>query len=137
MSEPRDGLQSARLTDPAFARWRRVHRSASFVLAGLGALHSALTPVLYRAWSPGAVWFLGTGLGLLLLSVMNLAHVGLVPCTLPTAPAVRAANWVFLLFGIGALIAVPQPQAVVIVVALVAQAVGGHHTLPGAGPVGS
>ncbi len=115
--------------DPAFASWRRTHRTASGVLGVLALAHAALTLLLYDAWSPDAVWFLGTGLGLLLLSVMNLAHVGLEPCTLPTAPAVRTANWVFVLFGLGALAAVPEPQAGVIVAAALVQAVSSHRTL--------
>jgi hypothetical protein len=38
----------------------------------------------------------------------------------PIAAVVRWANWVFLAFGIGALAAVPEIQALVIVAALVA-----------------
>ena len=135
MSEPNASADQpdadAELIDPAFARWRRAHRAASFVLGALALAHAVLTVTLYDAWSPDAVWFLGTGLGLLLLAVMNLAHVGLAPCTMPTAPAVRRANWVFVLFGLGALAAVPEPQAAVIVAALLAQAVSSHRTLRG------
>jgi hypothetical protein len=117
--------------DPSFAPWRTAHRSASIVLALLAIAHCALSVMIYDAWSPDAVWFVGTGLGLLFLAGMNLAHVGLVPCTMPTAPAVRVANWVFVLFGLGALVAVPEPQAVVIVAALVLQAVASRWTLRG------
>jgi hypothetical protein len=44
---------------------------------------------------------------------------------------VRWANWIFLLFGIGAVVAVPEPQAFVVVSALAVQAVVAHWTLPG------
>ena len=115
--------------DPAFAPWRNAHRSASLVLGVLAIVHIVLTVTLYASWSPDAVWFVGTGLGLLLLAGMNLAHVGLGPCTMPTAPAVRVANWVFVLFGLAALLAVPEPQAMVIVAALVVQAVASRRTL--------
>jgi hypothetical protein len=118
------------LADPAFRRWRRVHRSASFTLGALATVHAAMTVQLYDRWSADAVWFLGTGLGLLLLAGMNLAHVGLEPCRLPTAAAVRAANWVFVVFGVGAFVAVPEPQAAVIVAALALQAAASHRTLP-------
>lgn len=135
MSEPNaSGEQheaDAALSDPVFAPWRRAHRAASFVLGALAIVHAVLTVTLYDAWSPNAVWFLGTGLGLLLLAVMNLAHVGLGPCMMPTAPAVRTANWVFVLFGLGALAAVPEPQAALIVAALFVQAVSSHRTLRG------
>ena len=130
MSEPIASADHSGI-DPVFAPWRTAHRSASFVLVLLAIAHCLLAVTIYDAWSPDAVWFVGTGLGLLLLAGMNLAHVGLGPCTMPTAPAVRASNWVFVLFGFGALVAVPEPQAAVIVAALVAQAVASHRTLRG------
>jgi hypothetical protein len=108
-----------------------MHLVASWILAGLALVHSSLTPMLYHEWNPDAVWFLGTGLGLLFLAGSNLAHVGLEPCRQPTAPFVRWANVVFLAFGAAALIAVPEPQAAVIFVALAAQAIAGWATLKG------
>lgn len=54
--------------------------------------HSGLTAMIYDSWRPAAVWFLGTGLGLLLLAVMNWAQVGLGPCEQPTAPVVPLAG---------------------------------------------
>jgi hypothetical protein len=58
-----------------------------------------------------------------------LSHVGLAPCDLPTAPVVLWANIAYAVFGIGAVVAVPEPQAYVILVALIAQATAGHVTL--------
>lgn len=78
-----------------------MHRGAAAVLGVFSALHPVVTPWVYGEWSADAVWFVGTGLGLLLLAGMNVAHVGLAPCDLPTAPAVRVANWVFVAFGFG------------------------------------
>jgi hypothetical protein len=72
------------------------------LLLVIAIVHSTLTPVIYRRWTPGAVWFLGTGLGLLLLALLNLTHVGAEPSRHPAARVVRWANWIFLLFGIGA-----------------------------------
>lgn len=114
-----------------FRHWRRIHLVSSGVAGGVALIHSALTPVLYGSWSPNAVWFLGTGLGLLLLAVSNWSHVGCEPCHQPTAPVVRWANFVFLALGLGALIAVPQPQAFLLVVALAGQAIAGCFTLRG------
>jgi hypothetical protein len=113
----------------SFKAWRRLHRAASAVLAGLATLHSALTPLLYGAWTREALWFLGTGLGLFLLAAVNWAHVGTEPCRQPTAPLIRWANVGYLAFGIGALLAVPEPQAFVIVASLAAQALAGWATL--------
>src|SRR5690606_40568772 len=39
-----------------------------------------LTFHFYSRWTPDAVWFLGTGLGLLLLAGINRGHIGLGPC---------------------------------------------------------
>ena len=117
------------LIDAGFARWRRLHRTASLALGLFALTHSALTAHFYRSWGPDALWFLGSGLGLLLLAVMNVAHVGLDRCTMPTAPVVRAANWTFVIFGASALVAVPEPHVAVILVLLAVQAVGSQYTL--------
>jgi hypothetical protein len=108
-----------------------VHLAASWTLALLALAHSALTVRLYSTWTPDAVWFLGTGLGLLLLAATNLSHIGIAPCAQPTARLVRPANWAFLLFGLGAVVAVPEPQAILVLLALLGQAVASRWTLPG------
>jgi hypothetical protein len=117
--------------EATFFRWRRLHRGSSWLLAVLALVHSALTFRLGVGWSADAVWFLGTGLGLLLLALMNLAHVGLGPCPQPTAVAVRYANWLFGAFGVAAVLAVPEPQAYLVLAALVGQALAGTRTLTG------
>ena len=117
----------------AFRRARIVHRCGSGVLCMLAIVHAAVTAVAYKGWGPDAAWFLGTGLGLLLLGVMNIAHVGVEPCRLPTAPSVRWANWVAVGFGVGAVVAVPQPQAYVVLAALTLMAIAGQWTLLGPG----
>jgi hypothetical protein len=117
----------ARMT---FARWRIVHRSATALVALMSLAHVALTAT-YDAWTPSAVWFAGTGLGLLALAVFNWAHVGLETCRLPTAPAVRGVNVVYALFGIAAVVAVPQAHAFLLLGALVTQALASWFTLRG------
>ena len=117
------------LIDTVFARWRRVHRPASLALGLVAVAHSALTAHFYHSWGPDALWFLGSGLGLFLLAVMNVAHVGLERCTMPTAPVVRAANWAFVMFGASALLAVPEPHVAGILLLLALQAVSSQYTL--------
>ena len=112
-----------------FQTWRLIHRTSTAVLALFALLHCGLTFFLYDQWSPDALWFLGTGLGLLLLAVSNWAHVGLEPCRLPTAPVVKWGNMLFALFAIAAVIAVPEPQAYLILASIVVQAVAGTRTL--------
>ena len=113
-------------------KWaRRLHRASSATIAALALVHAVLTFRLFPTWSSDAVWFIGTGLGLLLLAVLNWAHVGVEPCDMPTAPVVRWANFAFAMFGVAALVALPVPQAFVIAPALVVQAMASLRTLPG------
>lgn len=98
----------------------------------MGIAHSLLTAMFYDGWTPNALWFLGAGLGLVLLAVMNWAHVGIEPCDLPTAVAVKWANVVYGVFGIAAALAVPEPHALLLIFALLVQAVAGFWTLAGA-----
>lgn len=116
---------------PGYARLRRAHLFASGAVGVIALAHSALTFVFYREWGPDAVWFLGTGLGLLLVAALNLSHIGVEPCHSPTAKLVWWANWLFVAFGVAATVAVPEPQALVMLGALGVQAVVAHWTLPG------
>lgn len=95
----------------SYGVWRKVHRSASYLVALIAIVHMGMTFVIYDEWSPDAVWFGGTGVGLLWMAVVNTAHVGLEPCRQPTAPIVRRLNWVLVALGLAAIAAVPEPQA--------------------------
>ena len=106
-----------------------MHRGATAILILVALAHCAVTPMMYSRWSANAVWFLGTGLGLLLLGAINWAHVGVEPCRMPTAPVVRWANVVFLLFSFAVVAAVNQPQAFVVVAGLTGQVVASWTTL--------
>lgn len=118
----------------SFAAWRILHRGAAGFIGAMGLLHSAATVVSFDAWGPDAVWFLGTGLSLTFLAVMNWAHVGLEPCRMPTAPVVRYSNVVYAVFGLAAIVALPQLHALVLTGALLAQALAGFFTLTGPEP---
>lgn len=99
--------------DPAFAPWRTAHRAASVVLALLALVHIGFTPIATDLFSPDALWFAGTGLALLLLAIINFAHIGLGPCDMPTAPVVRVTNWVFCAFALWALVVVRELSAII------------------------
>ncbi len=116
---------------PAYATWRRIHLLASWTVTLIGIAHCVVTAFAFGAWTDRAVWFLGAGLGVLLVGALNLVHIGLGPCRMPTTRFVRAANWMYLVFGAAALIAVPEPQAIVLVAALGVQAIASRVTLPG------
>ena len=116
----------------SFTMWRRVHRASSGLVGVIALIHCAVTFVFYDHWSPNAVWFFGTGIGILTIAIINWAHVGLEPCRQPTAEVVRWLDWLFVGLGIAALVAVPEPQAALIVAGLIGQAVAAFTTLPGA-----
>lgn len=118
---------------PGYPIWRRLHLVASWMVTVIGLAHCVVTAFAYDAWTERAVWFLGAGLGVLLVGTMNLVHIGLGPCRMPTTRFVRAVNWVYFVFGAAVLVAVPQPQAITLVVALGLQAVVSRVTLPGPG----
>jgi hypothetical protein len=108
-----------------------LHRTASAALALLALVHIALAIPLHDGWTPVAVWFAGTGLGLFVLAGINLAYVGVEPCRQPTTKAVRIANYLMAGFGAAAVVAVPEPQAAAVLAMLLGQAVAAPRTLPG------
>ncbi len=114
-----------------YAMARRIHLAASGLVAVIAFVHVGLAIPIYGEWSPDAVWFVGTGIGLLLIAGMNLTHIGVEPCHQPTARFVRAANWVYALFALTTLLAVPEPQAMVLAFLLIVQAIVASETLPG------
>jgi hypothetical protein len=113
--------------------WRRMHLLASWLVTGIGLAHLGVAAFTFDGWTARATWFVGAGLGVLVVGAMNLAHIGLGPCRMPTVRFVRIVNAIYAIFGIAALLAVPEPQAVVLVVALAAQVVAGRATMPGPG----
>jgi hypothetical protein len=72
----------------------------------------------------------GTGIGLLSIAILNLAHVR-IERRQPTAAVIRWPDCVFVGLGLAALVAVPEPQAVLIGAGLVRQAAASCVTLPG------
>ena len=119
-----------------FKTWRLIHRTASILLALMALAHAGIAFIALGAWGPSTAWFLGTGLGLLFLAVMNFAHIGCGPCDMPTAPPVKWANWVALIFAIATAAVVPQPQVIVVTILLAMMTIAGHWTLLGPGAHG-
>lgn len=82
---------------------------ATYLLVALGVVHAALTVQFYDGLSVDAVWFLGTG--------MALSFLGLINATAAASNAGRArwtcriANVAGLGLGLLAVIAVREPQA--------------------------
>jgi hypothetical protein len=118
---------------PSYPGWRRVHLLASWAVVGIGLAHCLFTAFAFRTWSPDAAWFLGAGLGVLVVGLLNVVHIGSSPCRMPTVRFVRIVNLVFFAFGLVTLFAVPEPPAVVLVVAFGVQLFAGRVTIPGPG----
>jgi len=114
-----------------YAAWRRVHIVAGCVVSLLGIAHCLLALLQFQRWDPEAVWFLGAGLGVLFVGTLNLVHIGLAPCRMPTVRFVRVVNAIYGAFGVAALVAVPEPHVMVLVGALLVQVIAGRVTLPG------
>jgi hydrogenase-4 membrane subunit HyfE len=49
------------------------HLIAACLIAILGVIHTAMTPVFYHAFTLDAIWFAGTGLALVFLGLLNIA----------------------------------------------------------------
>lgn len=51
---------------------RTLHKISSALLAALGVVHTALTPVFYGRFTMGALWFAGSGLAMIFVGLLNL-----------------------------------------------------------------
>jgi hypothetical protein len=102
------GTLEQEVLPPGYPTWRRAHLFASWTVAVVGLAHCVVTAFVVRAWDESAVWLLGTGIGVLFVGT-------------------------FVACGAAAVVAVPQPQAIVLVAALAVQAVASRVTLPGPG----
>ena len=53
---------------------RIFYKIVTGLIIALGSLHSTLTFVFYKEFSPRALWFFGTGLALVMLGFLNVAN---------------------------------------------------------------
>jgi uncharacterized membrane protein len=50
---------------------RTLHTIVSYLLVGLGVVHTSMTPVFYGRLSQGALWFAGSGLAMIFVGFLN------------------------------------------------------------------
>ncbi len=50
---------------------KTLHQISSYLLIALGVVHTSLTPVFMSRLSPGAMWFAGAGLAMVVLGFLN------------------------------------------------------------------
>jgi hypothetical protein len=95
----------------------------------IGVIHTALTPLFYDRFSSDALWFAGTGLALVYLSLFNIvaersrANWMLKICV--------AANLAGLIYGILIVLALPEFQAFISLLIFLAVTAGSIFALHG------
>ncbi len=99
-----------------------VFKIGAYALVLLGTIHTVLTPVFYKTFSPAAVWFAGAGLAMIFLGMLNIAAVRVSQRWFYTLCIV--ANLMGTGFGILGMIALREFQAVVAVFLLLAVTIG-------------
>ena len=92
-------------------RLRRITRVLASAAILLGTGHLALTPLLYPGWTINCLWFVGTGLAILIGAGANLISIGL------DDRVVRASliliNLAMTVFFTSAWVVLPEPQVIV------------------------
>ncbi len=100
---------------------RRFYRITAYLLL-IGVIHTALTPVFYDKFSPDALWFAGTGLALIFLSLLNIMAERLyLPWMLNLCVAANLLSCVYILLVV---IALPEIQAFAALLIVLAVAIG-------------
>lgn len=89
---------------------KKLYKISSHFLM-LGVIHTALTPVFYNEFSEDALWFAGTGLALIFLSLLNIAAERVFERWI--LDICIAANLVGTIYSILTVIALPEIQAVI------------------------
>jgi hypothetical protein len=51
---------------------KTVHKISSWIILALGVVHTLATPIFYSGFTEDALWFAGTGFGLVFLGLLNL-----------------------------------------------------------------
>jgi hypothetical protein len=100
---------------------RRFYRITAFLLL-IGVIHTALTPVFYPEFSPDALWFAGTGLALVFLSLLNIAAERVFELWILNISIV--ANLVGCIYNVLIVMALPEFQAFVSLLIFLAVTIG-------------
>jgi hypothetical protein len=90
---------------------RRITVALASAAGLLGIGHLALTPLLYPGWTIGSLWFVGTGLAMLMGAGANLVGLGAEDRTGRTGVVVM--NLAMTAFFVSAWLVLPEPQVIV------------------------
>jgi len=97
------------------------------LIIALGSLHSILTFVFYKEFSPRALWFFGAGLALLMLGFLNVANFRHGSDKIIRTLCV-VSNLIFTALFVAASFIMPDPQVYVGIFSCAAAAVLGFLT---------
>jgi hypothetical protein len=97
---------------------RLFYKVITYLLMLLGVIHTALTPMFYKDFSLGAVWFAGAGLALIYLGLLNIAAERIYRDWILTICIV--ANFISTAFGVFIIFVLPEIQAIIALVLFLA-----------------
>ena len=107
----------------------RVLLAASTALCALlGLVHLGFGFVTYRQLSPEAVWFVGTGIALLVFPALNWATFAGPSPRLPVRRLVLTLDALMVAFGVVVVRAVPAPQAYALLASFIGIGLSGVFT---------
>lgn len=91
------------------------YQISTFLVTGLGIVHTVMTPVFYPEFSPDTAWFAGTGLALIFLGFLNFYALLVQKSVILNFCIV--ANVLGSILGVLIIIVLPEPQAFVALIA--------------------
>jgi|SRR5581483_339680 len=89
---------------------RRLHQICTYLLIGLGVIHTSLTPVFNKRFSESMMYFASAGLAMIVSGFLNIAMRRNLKDRL-TVMLCRIANVLFTIFGLLTAYAIQEPQA--------------------------
>jgi uncharacterized membrane protein len=89
---------------------RRLHQICTYLLVGLGVIHTSLTPVFNRELSVDAMYFASAGLAMVVIGFLNIAMSRSRGDRL-IATLCYIANVLFTIFGVLTALMLKEPQA--------------------------
>jgi hypothetical protein len=93
--------------------WRVTHKIASGLIIALGAIHCLFTALNYDRFTLDAMWFLGSGIAIILAGFLNVAAIRVGVSDRVVRFLCLTANLVFVILFAVALWLLSQPQVFV------------------------
>ena len=93
--------------------WKLIHKVTSGLIIALGVLHCVFTVLNYDSFTLDAMWFLGSGIALILAGFLNVAAIRVGGSDQVVRFLCLTANVIFVVLFAVALWALSQPQVFV------------------------